>query len=83
MYQRKGIGSQMLRHCLDISDKAGLPTWLISFPGSHGLYLRFGFQDVEHIDTDLNEWDHFRFRGFGIYRSYAMLRQSKVSNTAA
>ena len=72
----------MLRHCLDIADKANLPTWLISFPGSHNLYLRFGFMDKSHSDTDLNEWDNFKFRGFGIYRSYAMLRQLKSPDAA-
>lgn len=78
-HQRKGYGSQLMSHCLVISDKAGLPAWLISFPGSHDLYLRFGFEDVDHRDVDLNEWDNFKFRGFGIYRSYAMLRQPKIS----
>jgi len=78
-YQRRGIGSQLLRHCLSIADKNGLPTWLISFPGSHDLYLRLGFEDVEHCDADLNAWDNFKFRGFGIYRLYAMKRQPKTN----
>jgi predicted N-acetyltransferase YhbS len=73
-HQNKGIGSQLLRHCLEIADKAALPTWLISFPGSHSLYLRFGFVDMDHRDVDLNAWDKNRMRGFGIYRQYAMRR---------
>ncbi|KAI0514691.1 acyl-CoA N-acyltransferase [Xylaria bambusicola] len=72
--QSKGVGSQLLKHCLQIADDAALPTWLISFPGSHGLYLRFGFCNVDHRDVDLNTWDKNRMRGFGVYRQYAMVR---------
>jgi GNAT superfamily N-acetyltransferase len=80
-YQGRGIGSKLLHQCLEIADKDGLPTWLGAFPGSHNLYLRFGFEDVEHQDIDLNKWDHYRFRGFGIYRNYSMVRQPKSPNS--
>ncbi|KAH8892583.1 acyl-CoA N-acyltransferase [Thozetella sp. PMI_491] len=73
--QGKGIGSQLLEHCLRIADQAGLRTWLNAFPGSHSLYLRHGFTDVMHHDVDLNEWDKNRLRGYGIYRSYLMARE--------
>lgn len=72
--QGKGTGSQLLKHCLDIADQTRLQTWLISFPGSHGLYLRFGFKDVDYRDTDLGAWDKGRLRGYGVYRQYAMMR---------
>lgn len=74
VYQGQGIGSQLLKHCLDITDKSPLRTWLIAFPGSHSLYLRFGFKDVEYRDVDLNAWDNGRIRGYGVYRQYAMVR---------
>ncbi|KAH8176920.1 acetyltransferase (GNAT) family protein [Sarocladium implicatum] len=74
-HQNKGIGSLLLQHCLKIADDADLPSWLISFPGSHNLYLRFGFEDVDHRDLDLNAWDQNRMRGFGVYRQYAMVRR--------
>lgn len=73
--QNEGIGSQLLQHCLGIADDAALPSWLISFPGSHGLYLRFGFEDVDNRDVDLNAWDDHKMRGFGVYRQYAMVRR--------
>lgn len=72
--QGKGIGSQLLKTCLDIADQASLQTWLISFPGSHSLYLRFGFKDVDYRDTDLGAWDKGKLRGYGVYRQYAMVR---------
>jgi N-acetylglutamate synthase-like GNAT family acetyltransferase len=73
-YQNRGIGLQLLRYCLAIADREGLPSWLTSVPGSHGFYLRLGFEDVVVRDTDLNEWDGFRYRGYGIYRSCSMKR---------
>lgn len=72
--QGKGIGSRLLKHCLDIADHASLQTRLISFPGSHSLYLRFGFRDIEYRDTDLGAWDRGKLRGYGLYRQYAMVR---------
>ena len=53
-FQRRGIGTRLLRHCLDIADRARLPAWLTSLPGSYGLYLRLGFRDIDHRDADLN-----------------------------
>ncbi|KAI0170702.1 acyl-CoA N-acyltransferase [Pestalotiopsis sp. NC0098] len=73
--QGRGIGSQLLQYCLEISDKASLPCWLIAFPASYQLYLRFGFEKVDHRDIDLNAWDNYKFRGYGIYRNYAMVRR--------
>ncbi|KAI1868986.1 hypothetical protein JX265_006965 [Neoarthrinium moseri] len=73
--QGEGIGSQLLEHCLGMADQAKLPSWLISFPRAHDLYLRHGFADVAYKDIDLNKWDRYRFRGYGIYRSCAMARQ--------
>lgn len=78
LYQGQGIGSQLLKHCLDITNKSSLRTWLIAFPGSHSLYLRFGFKDVEYRDVDLNAWDNGRLRGYGVYRQYAMVRRQEI-----
>ena len=78
-HQSKGIGSKLLQHCFNVADGSDLPIWVSSFPGSHGLYLRNGFSDVHHEDLDLNAWDGNRFRGYGIYRTYAMVRQPSVN----
>ncbi|KAI0535222.1 acyl-CoA N-acyltransferase [Xylaria digitata] len=75
-HQNKGIGSQLLKHCIRIADEAGLPSWLVAFPGSHSLYLRHGFVDIDHRDNDLNAWDNNRCRGYGTYRAYACLRSA-------
>ncbi|KAH8886221.1 acyl-CoA N-acyltransferase [Thozetella sp. PMI_491] len=74
-YQGQGIGSQLIRHCLPIADEAGLPTWVNSLPSSHGVFLKNGFLDHKHYDMDFNKLDNNRLRGFGIYRSYLMVRE--------
>lgn len=73
-YQGEGIGGQLWKTCLDIADQTSLKTGLISFPGSHSLYPRFGFRDVDYRDTDLGAWDKGKLRGYGVYRRYAMVR---------
>ncbi|KAI0104162.1 acyl-CoA N-acyltransferase [Nemania sp. FL0031] len=79
-YQNKGIGAQLLEHCINIADEAGLPSWLVAFPGSHSLYLRHSFIDVDYRDNDLNVWDNNKCRGYGIYRAYAMVRHPQVKS---
>lgn len=71
--QGKGIGSQILEFLLGKADKAGLPVYLTSFPAPHHFYLRYGFRDLGHFETDLRTWAG-EFTGFGIYRTYGMLR---------
>jgi N-acetylglutamate synthase-like GNAT family acetyltransferase len=73
--QGKGIGDKLLRHCFEPTDRDALPIWLSTFPGSRDFYLKMGFVEVDYADLDLNACDKFRYRGYGIYRSYAMVRQ--------
>ncbi len=73
-YQGKGLGRKLLEYCNDLADSAGLPTYLTAFPGAHGLYQKLGYKDIKHFDVDLNEWGT-KHRGYGIYRSYGMLRK--------
>ncbi|KAI1261774.1 acyl-CoA N-acyltransferase [Xylariaceae sp. FL1019] len=74
-HQNRGIGKQILEYCLQRADEAARSTWLVAFPGSHSLYLRHGFVDVDYKDTDLNAWDGNKKRGYGIYRASAMVRR--------
>ncbi|KAI0402632.1 hypothetical protein F4802DRAFT_599909 [Xylaria palmicola] len=65
--QNEGIGASLLKAFIEAADTARLPAWLVAFPGSHSLYLRHGFVDVDYRDNDLNVWDNNRCRGYGIY----------------
>lgn len=73
-HQGKGIGSMLIRYCIDKADEAGLPTHLNSFPKARNLYARFGFVEKVTFDLDLNEFG-IRNRGYGIYWSYGMVRE--------
>jgi predicted N-acetyltransferase YhbS len=66
-YQRKSVGTLLVKHCMKLSDAEHLPIFLNSFPGAHNLYLRLAFKDLEHFDIDLNEWGT-KYRGYGVYR---------------
>ena len=77
-----GTGDKQLRHCFEFAGRGGLPTWLSEFPCSRDFYLKMGFVKVEYADLDLNAWDKFRHRGYGMYRNYAMVRQPKGSSKA-
>jgi len=65
--QKRGHGTTLVNRCLEIADEAGLPVFLNSFPEAHSLYSRLGFEDLKHLDIDLNLWGT-KWRGFGIYR---------------
>jgi hypothetical protein len=64
-----------MQHCHSIADRAGLPIYLTAFPGAHGMYLKLGYADTGHFDVDLNEWAREKWTGYGIYRSYGMVRE--------
>jgi GNAT superfamily N-acetyltransferase len=73
-HRGKGFETKLMRFCSDIADEAGLPTFLTAFPRAHDMYLKLGYKDVGHFEFDLNNYGK-KYRGFGIYRSYRMLRQ--------
>lgn len=77
-----GVGTYIVRHCLRESDAVGLPAYLNAFPGAHGFYKKMGFEVVDQADIDLGEWGT-KFRGYGVYRSYAMLHRPRAGTLAA
>jgi GNAT superfamily N-acetyltransferase len=77
-HQGKGLGTKIMKFCADIADKDGLPIYLTAFPGARDMYLKLGYKDIANFDMDLNEYGK-KYRGFGIYRSYGMLRQPEGS----
>jgi hypothetical protein len=66
-----------MKFCSDIADEAGLPIFLTAFPGAHDMYLKLGYKEMGVFEIDLNHYGR-KDRGFGIYRSYAMLRQPRA-----
>lgn len=77
-HHKRGLGTKLMQYCHGIADEENLPIYLTAFPGAHHLYLKWGYEDVDHFDVDLNEYGE-KYRGFGIYRNWAMLRDPKES----
>ncbi|KUJ07680.1 acyl-CoA N-acyltransferase [Mollisia scopiformis] len=75
-HHKKGLGTRLMDHCHQIADKDGLAIYLNAFPGAHHLYLKWGYENVEKFDVDLGAYGE-KYRGFGIYRTWAMIRQPK------
>ena len=73
-HQGNGLTAQLMRVCLAKADEAGLPTYLVSFPGAHGFYRKFRFEDVGVLDVELKDGEEGG-RDLGVYRQYAMLRE--------
>ena len=52
-WRGKGIGSQLLKHCLEITDRDGVPTYLESTsPANVSLYKRFGFEELARVSVN-------------------------------
>jgi GNAT superfamily N-acetyltransferase len=50
-YQRKGAGTMMVQWGADLADQLMLPAWVEASPFGHGLYAKYGFEDVERVEV--------------------------------
>ena len=73
-YQRKGIGSMLLRYGLESLEANTMPIWLVTQMRGRDFYQRFGFEDVDVLDIDFSEYTG-PYRGFGVHRSICMIRR--------
>jgi GNAT superfamily N-acetyltransferase len=73
-WQRRGIGSALLRWGFAEFGLEKQLVWLTTQMRGRNIYRKYGWVDVEYVDVDLSEWGG-RYRGFGIHRSPLMLRQ--------
>lgn len=71
-YQRKGAGAMMVDWGCVLADQLMLPAWVEASSHGHGLYKKFGFEDVEDVrvvtKSFVGEYTHMRrpvkVRGF-------------------
>lgn len=73
-YQRRGIGSHLLRLGLQEADKREIPVWVDASPEAYSLYSSLGFYEVAQVRMDLG-----KYGGDGVAITYCMLRP-KVKN---
>jgi hypothetical protein len=64
-----------MKFCPDIADGAGFPIFPNDFTRVYDVYLKLGYKEMSLFEIDLDQHGS-KDRGFGMYRSYAMLRQS-------
>lgn len=53
--QRLGAGSALVRLGTELADELNLPCRLEASPVGYGLYRKFGFEDVDVLDTKVTE----------------------------
>jgi GNAT superfamily N-acetyltransferase len=55
-YQRMGVGHELLRWGLAKADEEQVECWIDASPAGLGLYKKFGWVEVGHLDLDLKDW---------------------------
>ena len=71
--QRQGIADLLMRYFVHVADNGKLETYLTSQMVAHNIYRRFGWEDLENLDTDLAKWD--AQENHGVHRIVCMLRK--------
>ncbi|KAG9238704.1 acyl-CoA N-acyltransferase [Amylocarpus encephaloides] len=74
LYQRKGLGSMLLKHVLDMADAEGRKVYIEATDAGWPLYKKLGFEDIDIIEIDVSKWG-----GDRIGTNKIMMRQPKKS----
>jgi len=69
-YERRGLGSLLLKHGMALADADGAKTYLEASPAGFPLYRRLGWTQIDQIVTDLGQYG-----GSGIRTSVCMIRE--------
>jgi GNAT superfamily N-acetyltransferase len=63
-YQRKGAGAMMVEWGCELADQMMLPAWVEASAYGHGLYAKYGYEDIEEVrmatKSFLGEYTHMR-----------------------
>lgn len=77
-YQRRGVGSALVKHGINLQDLRDRPLWLEASTMGYPLYKKLGFEDVEEHITDFTPYGlEHKAKGVG------MLRRPGTSTDAA
>ncbi|MCJ1236240.1 hypothetical protein MMC14_004218 [Varicellaria rhodocarpa] len=74
-YERRGIGSRLVRWGIDKSEESEIPLYLESTEIGAPLYERFGFTEVDRLTLDVEKWAEFGARG--TYSYHFMIREPR------
>jgi len=74
-HRRKGLGSKLVKMCIEKAKSEALPLVVLSEPEAHGFCLKLGFEDTQQADIDLRKWAP-ELSGFGMFRVWGMVVKS-------
>jgi ribosomal protein S18 acetylase RimI-like enzyme len=55
-FQRRGLGRLLTEKCNEVADARGAATYVRAQPGAAGLFIQTGYEVLERIDFDLNDF---------------------------
>ncbi len=55
-YQRRGLGSMLLKHVLQMADKEGKVAYIEATDAGYPLYLRLGWKQIDIVELDLSNY---------------------------
>ena len=79
-FQRHGIGTKLVRYCLDTLEMDQMPVWLTTQMRVLNYYLKFGWEEVDAFETDLSKYTG-PLLGYGLHKSPCMIRPADGSAT--
>ena len=79
-FQRHGIGTKLVRYCLDKLEMDQMPVWLTTQMRVQNYYLKFDWKEVDAFETDLSKYTG-PLLGYGLHKSPCMIRPADGSAT--
>ncbi|KAE9373756.1 hypothetical protein N431DRAFT_438921 [Stipitochalara longipes BDJ] len=81
-FQRRGIGSALLKWGHALAERENVPSFLGASPFGYPLYMSLGWNVVAGVVLDLKEWVGAgdEDMGWGVYKSRFMLRLPRVED---
>ena len=70
MYQRRGVGSMLMKWGIDKLEEMKVPGFIVSTDQGFGLYLKHGFKEMERWEVDMGRWPP----GQGMYKNVFLTR---------
>ena len=75
-FQRKGVGAALLEYAVKEFNLDEYSVWLSTQTRGHGLYVKYGWKDVDGLEVDLGKHGV----GEGMHWSPCMIRDPKSSS---
>ena len=71
-YQRRGIGSMLMKWGTDRLEEMQVPSFIIATDQGYGLYIRHGYKEIERWEIDMGRWPQWGWNG--MYKNVFLTR---------